>query len=127
MRIIKKGLNIQLSPHLNQSEIDCNCDRCGITIIDDDLIEAFERFRESLGGIPLFISSGYRCEAHNKDLESSAELSMHQLFALDILKPHKIDYVKFQIETINHFNFVMHYYNPERVHVDMRGINYGKF
>ena len=123
MRVIKKGLNIQLSPNLNQDEIDCKCDRCDITIIDKKTIEAFEKLREALGNVPLTINSGYRCEAHNKETHGHAELSMHQLFALDILKPDLIDFTKFEIEAINHFNFVKHYYLPSRIHVDMRGQN----
>ena len=83
-----KGHNTALIPFLNQSEIDCKCTNkeCTITPIDYRLIIAFYRLRNVLG-LPLTITSGHRCEAHNKAIGGAVNSYHVKGMALDIACP----------------------------------------
>lgn len=82
----KKGDNIQLSKNFNSSEFECSCSRCESNYIDLRLIYCLQRLREKMG-IPIIITSGYRCRKYNKDI-GGASKSQH-LFgrAADIQVP----------------------------------------
>lgn len=125
MRVLEKGLEEQLSKHINQREIDCQCDKCKITIVDQDTIDSFELFRADISDIgqkdtPLSISSGYRCYDHNQEVPYHANLSMHQVAALDIICPHRFPLDVFAERAKKYFNFVKTYTNPDRIHGDKR-------
>ena len=83
MAIYKKGARTQLSTHFNQSEFDCSCDQCTITIIDPKLIDLLEKMRTALK-TPIQINSGYRC-AHKQEMlriqgyETAVGISQHEL------------------------------------------------
>ena len=53
-----------LSEHFDRSEFACHCG-CGFDTPDPVLIEALEALRGLLGGVPIHVSSGCRCEARN--------------------------------------------------------------
>ena len=53
-----------LSAHFSTDEFRCHCG-CGMAIVQPSLIKALEEVR-GLINMPLHITSGYRCPAHNK-------------------------------------------------------------
>ena len=53
-----------LSAHFSSKEFTCHCG-CGGSIVQPSLILALEEVR-ALAGVPLRITSGYRCPAHNR-------------------------------------------------------------
>jgi uncharacterized protein YcbK (DUF882 family) len=57
------GVNFYLSEHFMTWEFRCRC--CKVVKVDENLINALEELRELAGG-PIYITSGYRCPAHNK-------------------------------------------------------------
>lgn len=68
----EKGSNQALSPNFNLSEFDCRCTRpeCDYTLVDLSILPLLEKLREKVGH-PLIITSGYRCEKHQKILQES--------------------------------------------------------
>lgn len=61
-----RGLNdIAVSPHFKLKEFECRC--CGAVMLAPELLDALERLRD-LRGAPIAITSGYRCEAHNREV-----------------------------------------------------------
>jgi hypothetical protein len=70
--VYTKGKPTKLSKNFNSTEFDCNgvgC--CSETTIDPKLIEYVQRIREHFG-VPVKISSGYRCAKHNKAVGGSS-------------------------------------------------------
>lgn len=64
---------IKVSFHFHLSEFECPC--CGRVKIDEVLLQKLEALR-ILWGMPLRITSGYRCEKHNKEVDGS-DNSLH--------------------------------------------------
>lgn len=60
---------MQLSPNFRLAEFHCRCTypECKTTYVSDELVEGLEQLREHVG--PLTITSGFRCEKHNKDVK----------------------------------------------------------
>lgn len=59
--------------HFSLSEFECPC--CGRLPdggIDDNLLEVLDKIRDAIGA-PLYITSGYRCRAHNEDVGGVAD------------------------------------------------------
>lgn len=55
-----------LSEHFNESEFLCPCCGAGHGLIDPQLIQVLEEIHETLPpGVPMAVTSGYRCAAHN--------------------------------------------------------------
>jgi hypothetical protein len=65
---------IRLSEHFTQSEFSCKC--CGKVKVNIQLIISLEKLREKVG-VPIIITSGYRCPLHNKAV-GGAKHSQHQ-------------------------------------------------
>ena len=64
MPVNDEGLNrVRISPHFMLSEFQCRC--CCRVMISAELLNMLEMLR-ALWGKPLFITSGYRCRAHNE-------------------------------------------------------------
>ena len=66
--VYTKGKPTKLSKNFNSTEFDCHgvgC--CTETIIDTKLVDYVQRIREHFG-VPVKISSGYRCAKHNKKI-----------------------------------------------------------
>lgn len=80
-----KGIQSQISPHIKQSEIDCKCklSGCQETIVNQRLVSVFESFRE-LAGMPIRITSGNRCLAHNKTIGGNPNSYHLKGMAMDI-------------------------------------------
>lgn len=70
----------QITPHFRLYEFGCRCGRC-LGFPDDldeirETAEFAERIREALGNLPVRISSGFRCKAHNAEV-GGASNSLH--------------------------------------------------
>lgn len=66
--------------HFNDKEFSCSC--CGVSIVDSELIAVLELVRCKFGAVK--VTSGYRCNAHNKAI-GGKEKSKHLLgIAADI-------------------------------------------
>jgi zinc D-Ala-D-Ala carboxypeptidase len=82
-----------LSDHFNEDEFRCRCG-CGRVHVSPALLEALEDIRE-FSGIPVQITSGFRCPEHNVAVggkPSSAHLTGE---AADIFVSGNIDRFKF--------------------------------
>lgn len=81
----KKGVSIQLSANFRSVEFDCHgvgC--CNETLVDMQLVEYLQKIRDHFGK-PIIISSGYRCERHNRSV-GGATASKHKAgMAADIM------------------------------------------
>ena len=63
-----KGVKTQLSTNFKSTEFDCHGSGCcSSTQVDEELVKILQRIRDHFGK-PLNISSGYRCEVHNKKI-----------------------------------------------------------
>lgn len=72
----------QISKHFKAHEFDCPCG-CHDTQLDSDLLEKADALRDRCG-IPLQITSGYRCEKYQEELklkgyETAKGISQHQI------------------------------------------------
>ena len=86
-----KGQDATLSGDFKSREFDCQCKYadCRQTLIDRELVEKLQAIRDAVGH-PIRISSGYRCQKHQDELQASgletAKTSQHLLGrAADIL------------------------------------------
>lgn len=81
----KKGVSTQLSANFRSVEFDCHgvgC--CNETLVDMQLVEYLQKIRDHFGK-PIIISSGYRCERHNRSV-GGATASKHKAgMAADIM------------------------------------------
>lgn len=76
-----------LSKHFNKAEFACKCG-CGFGLKDGDidpaLVQRLEELRENFGK-PIYITSGCRCDKHNRKV-GGAQFSQHKLgTAADIM------------------------------------------
>ena len=63
--------------HFTQSEFACKCG-CGFDDISPKLVDLLDELREYYDA-PVTVTSGCRCEAHNKSIKGSAKKSQHLL------------------------------------------------
>ena len=74
-----------ISTHFKREEFACQCG-CGGDTVDAEILETLEKIREHFG-VPVTVTSGYRCAEHNKDI-GGAPKSQHLLGrAADIQLP----------------------------------------
>lgn len=77
------------SRHFVAKEFNCTCGVCHSQVISDDLVEDLDCVREEVG-IPVVVTSGYRCRKRQDDLrkqgyETAAGISSHEMgLAADI-------------------------------------------
>lgn len=77
MRTTNKGKAEMLSKNFRSTEFDCHGKGCCTeTPIDEDLIEILQKVREHFG-VPVSISSGYRCPVHNSRVGGASKTSYH--------------------------------------------------
>jgi hypothetical protein len=67
--------NFAISPHFSLYEFECRC--CRRVLIENRLVRMLEELR-GVWGRPLVITSGYRCERHNREV-GGAVRSLHPL------------------------------------------------
>lgn len=65
----------KLSEHFSIKEFTCKCG-CGQYKYDPVLLAKMECLRAAIGNRPILVSSGYRCEKHNKNV-GGAKNSYH--------------------------------------------------
>ena len=68
--------------YFDKWELDCKCG-CGLYNITPELEQLLDQVRE-LAGVPLIISSGSRCEKHNKAEGGSPNSSHLRGLAVDV-------------------------------------------
>ena len=52
-----------LTPNFSRAEMECKCG-CGLDNMDENFMKMLQQLRDKLGALP--ITSGVRCEEHNK-------------------------------------------------------------
>lgn len=60
-----------MSEHFKRYEFACKCG-CGFAAMDEELIKCLEDVRSHFGDSPVMITSGCRCETHNKYIGGSS-------------------------------------------------------
>lgn len=109
-----------MSQHFKRYEFECKCG-CGFAAQDEELMRVLEDLRVQFGNVPIMVTSGCRCEAHNKKVGGSKGSYHVKGMAADIrvqgATPHAVgEYLrnkypeKYGIGTY-----------PSWVHIDMRG------
>lgn len=122
--MLPKYLNVNLSNNLHHHEFQCKCGNstCINTVYDTRLMIAYDEFRKKFND-KVTITSGYRCEYHNRNVGGVTD-SHHTLgAAMDIAIPKdKKDYF---IECAKKtFPYVQVYEKKNFIHVDMRTRSY---
>lgn len=106
-----------LSAHFSRAEFRCKCG-CGQVIVKPELVEALETIREH-GGIPMTITSGYRCPAHNAAVGGAPDSAHTRGEAADFWVSGNRDRFKF-IESIVWTDAVFRYgLGKDFIHVDV--------
>jgi uncharacterized protein YcbK (DUF882 family) len=67
--------DIRISPHFKLREFECRC--CGAVKLSRGLLGMLEALRAEFG-MPLVITSGYRCPGHNRSVRGASG-SLHLL------------------------------------------------
>lgn len=112
---------MKLSEHFDDSEFACKgCGELPKLGVAPGFVAALERLRAALGGHPIVVTSGYRCEKHNSEV-GGAPRSFHMsdpLVAADIqVRGRSVDEVA-DAATLVGFSGIGIY--ERHVHVDMR-------
>lgn len=67
--------------HFNITEFECPC--CKQRKMNFDFLELLDKARD-LAGIPFIVTSGYRCEKHNKEIHGKKDSAHLRGYAADI-------------------------------------------
>ena len=73
----------KLSKHFDSSEFRCHCGTCGFDVVDSELLVVLEDLRETYGQ-PVTVTSGCRCQRHNKKIGGAPESYHTKGMAADI-------------------------------------------
>lgn len=80
-----KGKITQLSANFKSTEFDCHGSGCcSQTLVDEKLVEYLQKIRDHFGK-SVIISSGYRCEKHNRSVGGATASKHKQGMAADIM------------------------------------------
>jgi zinc D-Ala-D-Ala carboxypeptidase len=81
---LTKGVSARISQHFRSTEFDCRCKRpeCKLTLVSSVLLLGLEQLRGRAGA--LSVDSGFRCEAHNKEVGGVADSYHCRGLAADI-------------------------------------------
>jgi lysozyme len=71
-RIFVRGEDVQLSSNFHLSEFTCKCGRCRNQPIDMQMVRKLQELREVMG-VPLYITSAYRCPTHNRNVGGASQ------------------------------------------------------
>jgi len=107
-----------MAKYFSEKEFACKC--CGKININPLLIEKLDKLR-SIYGNPIYVSCGYRCPDHNREV-GGVENSQHTLGnAADIyVDGNYEEFFRLVLDSCL-FNGVGYYPNELFVHVDIRG------
>ncbi|MBW1973481.1 MAG: DUF882 domain-containing protein [Deltaproteobacteria bacterium] len=109
-----------LSKNFSLYEFRCPC--CG-AVVDPDLIEALQKLRDLIG-LPINITSGYRCKKHNREIGGTKGSYHLKGKAADIyvtnLHPTKLYEKAKEIEAFKNGGIGI-YLDEGFIHVDVRG------
>ena len=103
-----------ITEHFSEKEMACKC--CGKLKYDPKLLVKLELVRQMLGGIPIIINSGYRCEVHNKAVGGIPNSYHLQGKAADIRINGNMDELYYFVDIVFKENGVGRYKNF--IHVD---------
>lgn len=111
-----------LTKNFSRHEFECKCG-CGEAIIEWPLVMALQRLRD-LAGVPIVITSGYRCPDHNKAV-GGARGSYHlrgmaadiRIGELDVAEMYRLAEKVYDFE----FGGIGRYTAARFIHVDVRG------
>lgn len=67
----QRGDKTALTKNFTRDEFECQCGKCTTQMIDTELVDKLQRIRDVLG-VPLKITSGYRCIPHNAAVKGSS-------------------------------------------------------
>ncbi len=73
--------DIKLTDNFNLKEFECRC--CKQVKIDSELVRLLQELRNKIGQ-PIIITSGYRCEKHNKEVGGKEDSYHLQGLAVDV-------------------------------------------
>lgn len=115
---------MKLSEHFDSSEFACHCGCDGLnngTDINPRLVQVLEKMRQRCG-LPLVITSGYRCPTHNASVGGVYNSQHVQGNAADVLVPKgmSVDSLANLAEEAG-ADGIGRYYGDGFVHVDVRG------
>lgn len=121
MITFKRNENKQLSKFFNSKELECKCGKCDDQYISETLLEKLDQVREQYGS-PVIITSGYRCEAHNKAIGGATKSSHVDGLAVDVQpKNITLDDLDLLYEICyNIFDNIGDGRNKKFIHVDVR-------
>ena len=110
--------NFKLTDHFTLREFQCR--HCGAVKLDHRLVNKLQALRDRLG-VPLAITSGYRCPDHNKAVGGAPNSYHVQGMAADIVCPKGWAVEEFAGVCLDHgFTGVGAYPAQNFVHVDVR-------
>lgn len=80
----QKGSALKLSDNFKSTEFDCRgCRCCTETLVDEQLVAYLQQIRDHFG-VPVIITSGYRCLIHNANVGGTSGSTHFQGKAADI-------------------------------------------
>lgn len=114
--VVRSGSG-RLAEHFRAEELACGCDRdeCRTVVVHWALIRLLERMRRQIEQ-PLYVSSGYRCPRHNKDVGGAPE-SLHLAgMAADVQASTSIEHLAKVAEAVGAGGIGLY---PRHLHVDV--------
>ena len=117
IKIYKRGENVQLTPNFHIGELECKCGVCIETIVDLEHIRKVQALRYLIG-VPVIISSAYRCQVHNSNVGGAYNSQHTKGTATDIVVP-GMDINELQSIVVHFFDGVGLY--DSFTHIDSRG------
>lgn len=116
VKTYKKGEDVQLSKNFHLKEWECSCSNCTETLVDLAHVAKLQKLRQDLG-VPITITSAYRCPAHNKMVGGSPN-SQHLKGTATDIQVKGMDPTAVQ-DACEHFDGLGRY--DTFTHVDSRG------
>lgn len=119
LEIYSKKENFKISPFLHHSEFRCKCEYedCTFTLLNPRLANAFFIVRK-MWNSSLGVSSGFRCQRHNKDSGGVMDSWHKKGCAIDIY-PHKGKLLELYELASKFFDLVILYEDKGFIHCQM--------
>lgn len=117
LRRCRKINNFKITEHFGLQEFQCK--HCGQVKISSQLVDKLEALRQKLG-VPFVITSGFRCETHNRNVGGAPSSYHVQGLACDIACPKGFTVEEFAQICFDHGFSVGAYPKQNFVHVDVR-------